>query len=75
MLQPASRHSKPAALKIAVQPFGFGLPFDLAAAGHDHRMHALGDMVAANHGGRRPQVLDAAVRAGADEHAVDRQLT
>ena len=71
MLQPASRHSKPASAKDPVQPFGFGLPLHLPAAGHDHRRDASGDMVAAHHGRRRPQVFDAAVGAGADEHAID----
>ena len=56
-----------------VEPFGLGLPLDQAAAGHDHRLHAVGDAVAADHGGRGPQVLDPAVGARADEDAVDRR--
>ena len=59
MLQPASRHSKPASLKNIVEPLGFGLPLDQAAAGHDHRAYAAGDAMPADHGGRGSQVFDA----------------
>ena len=57
----------------AVEPFGFGLLLHLPAAGHDHRVDVLGDVVAAHHGGRGAQVFDPAVGAGADEHAVERE--
>ena len=72
MLQPASRHSKPGLREDPVEPLGLGLPLDLAAAGHDHRADALGDVIAADHGRGGPQVFDPAVGAGADEHAIDR---
>ena len=73
--QPAARHSNPASVKIAVQPFLLRLGFDPHRARHDHRAHA----VRALSGLRRraaasAQILDSAVRAGADEDRVDRDL-
>src|SRR5271157_4140688 len=33
-----------------VEPLDFGLPFDPLAAGHDHRLHAVGDTVSPSNG-------------------------
>ena len=54
-----------------IEALGLGLAFDQPAAGHDHGADAVGDLVAPNDGGRGSQVLDPAVRAGADEDAID----
>ena len=75
MLQPGSRHSKPGLGEDLVEPFGLGLAFDQPAAGHDHRLDAVGHAMPADHGRGRPQVLDPPVGARADEHPVDRQST
>ena len=69
---PARRHSKPAALEDAVEPLRLGLRLHLRRARDDHRAHAGCDVRARDDRGGRAQVLDPRVRAGADEHAVDR---
>ena len=57
-----------------VQPFGFGLPFDQAGAGHNHRQLDVGRELAAqaaDDGGGFAHVFNAAVGAAADEDFVD----
>ena len=56
-----------------VQALRLGRLADLARAGHDHHPYAVGDLVAAQHVGGGPQVLQPAVGAGADEDHVDRR--
>ena len=46
MLQPASRQSKPASLKILSRPSLLGLNFHLATAGHHHRFELVTDAMA-----------------------------
>ena len=72
--QPASRHSKPGGREDAVEALLLGLLLDLGRAGDDHRAHRRGDRVAVDDLGRGAEVLDARVRARADEDAVDGDL-
>ena len=71
--QPAERHSAPAAGTPRPGP-----PARPGAhphrAGHHQHPHAVGDVPAAQHVGRGPQVLDPAVGARAEEHGVHRDL-
>ena len=53
---------------------GLGLALDRGRARDDHRAHAVGDVVAGDHGGGGAQVLDARIRARADEYAIDRDV-
>ena len=71
---PASRHSKPASCEDAVEALGLGLLLHQAAARHDQRPHAGGDLAALDDAGGGADILDPAVGAGADEDDVDRQL-
>src|SRR5947199_7368267 len=57
-----------------VQPFGFRLRLHLSRSGDDHRADAGMHVLAAHHGRRRAEILDARIRARADEDAVDCDL-
>ena len=50
-----------------------GLEDDLLGGGDDDAPHAVGHLLALEHRGGSPQVADAAVGAGADDHLVDGQ--
>src|SRR3954465_15062495 len=52
-------------LEDLVEPLGLGLGAHGLRAGHDHRVHALGDLAALDERGGRAQVADPRVRAGA----------
>jgi len=67
--QPESRHSSPASMKDAVQPFQFSLPLHGAGARRHHARHA--DAPAFQHIRRRAQIFDARVGARTDEDAID----
>src|SRR3954447_23126713 len=53
------------------QTFVFGLALDLRRTRHDDRLAAVCDPPARDDLGSGTQILDARVRAGADEHLVD----
>src|SRR6185312_9724117 len=55
------------AAEDVVEPLGFGGLFHLLGPGDDHRPHGARDLAAVDDFGGLAQVLDAAVRAGADE--------
>src|SRR4051794_12085237 len=57
-------------LEDPVEALRLGLDLHEARAGHDHRVHGRADALALDDPGDRPQVLDAAIGAGADEHPV-----
>ena len=57
-----------------VEPLGLGLMPDLLAAGHDQRPDSLGHLSPLEDLGRRPQVLDPSVGAGADEDDIHGDL-
>jgi hypothetical protein len=59
------------ALKMDVETLGLRLLLDEAGARHDHRVDAFAHALAADHAGGGAQILDAAIGAGADEHALD----
>ena len=71
---PASRHSKPAAAKTAVEPFGLGLRLDPHRTRHDHRPHARPEPAALDDRRPRPAGPRSAVGARADEDRVDRDF-
>ena len=71
MLQPGSRHSRPASVKTLSSPSASAWRFDQSAAGHDHRSDAGRRRDSRGPRRRPPQVLDPAVGAGADEDAID----
>src|SRR5262249_23484669 len=56
-----------------VEAFGFRLAFHQRRTRHHHRDHAVRDLAPAHDGGGGFEIGQAAVGAGADEHAVDRQ--
>ncbi len=72
--QPAFRHSKPASAKTLSRPSASAAALTAIEPGHDHRAHAGGDLLAAHDLRRGAQVGQPAVRARADEDAVDRDV-
>ena len=71
MLQPGSRHSRPASVKIRSSPSASAWRLTSPLPGTTIALTPSATLVAADHGGRGPQILDPPVGAGADEHAVD----
>ena len=67
--QPDAAHSRPAADEDAVEALLLGLTLDRRRARRDEARHFR--LAAGEHRGRGAQVLDAAVGARADEHAID----
>src|ERR1700677_1039390 len=57
-----------------VEAFGLGLRLDQTRSRHDHRVDALADLVTVGDCRGGAQILDAAIGAGADEHAVDGEI-
>src|SRR6478672_7863561 len=57
-----------------VEPLGLGLGGDRLGAGHDHGVDVARDLATLDQRGGGAQVADAAVGAGADEHAVEADL-
>ena len=72
--QPGSRHSKPASRKILSRPSFSASAFTRPEPGTTMAETFAGDLAAARDLGGGAQILDAAVGAGADEHAVDRHV-
>ena len=72
--QPALRHSAPAAVKTASRPSASACALTRIEPGHDQHPQRRVDVPAAQDVGGRPQVLDPAVGAGAEEHRVDVDL-
>ena len=58
-------------LEDPVEALGFGLETHLGGAGNDHEAHGTGLLPAAHHLGGGPEILDAGVRARAEEDGVD----
>ena len=70
--QPCRRHSKPASMKILSRPSFSASCLHQARTRHDHRRYVGCHLAAASDlGSGGAQVLDAAVGARADEHAID----
>jgi hypothetical protein len=57
-----------------IEAFCFGLPFDPATSGHDHRMDVLGNLMTANNCRSCPEILDPAIRTRADKDPVERNV-
>ena len=74
MEQPGSRQSKPASLKMWSRPSASACGLDGLRAGDDHGADVAGDLVAGGDAGRGAQIFNAAVGAGADEDAIDRDF-
>ena len=72
--QPAPRHSPPASLKTTSRPSSSACSRTRNEPGHDEQPGVRRDVPALDHLGGGPQVLDAAVGAGADEDRVDLDL-
>ena len=69
---PASRHSAPAARKIASSPSASAWRFTSCEPGHDEHAHRGCDALAAHHARRETQIGDPRVGARAEENDVDR---
>ena len=65
---------KPGFQEDAVETFLLGLVLDVARPRHHQRGDPVGDLASFRDGRSRPQILDAAVGARADEHALHRHL-
>ncbi len=65
---------KPGTPEDLIEAFTLGLRFDLLRARHDHRIDAVGDLVAVEHLGRGAQIPNPRVGARADEDAVELDL-
>ena len=74
MLQPACRHSAPASGKMRSSPSASAWCRTCSLPGTTRARTPGGDLPALEDPGRRPQVLDPAVGARADEDDVDRDL-
>ena len=72
--QPGAAPVEAGAPEDLVESLPLGLRLDLLGAGDDHRVDAVGDLVAVDDVGGRAQVADPRVRARADEHAVELDL-
>ena len=72
--QPARRHSNPASRKTRSRPSASACRRTDAEPGTTSALTRAVDRAAGDDRGRRAQVLDPRVRAGADEHAVDRDV-
>src|SRR5438552_10701634 len=59
----------------AVEPLSFGVGLHTHRSRHDESADARAHVPAANDLRGRPQILETCVRAGPDEHGVDRDLT
>src|SRR3954447_11301598 len=57
-----------------IEPFRLRLLLHQAGARHDHRIDVAVDALAVDHPGDRAQILDPSVGAGADEHAIERDV-
>jgi hypothetical protein len=71
MLQPGSRHWKPALRKIASSPSASASRLTRSEPGHHPGGHAIGDMPPARDSRGVTQIRQARVGAGADENPVD----
>src|SRR3712207_8323853 len=58
---------EPGGAENLVEPFRLGRALHGLRAGHDHRVHGAADPVAAHDPGRRAEVFEPRVGAGADE--------
>ena len=70
--QPDSPHSRPASRKMRSSPSSSAWRLTESRAGRDQARHLAG--ATGEHRRRGAQILDAGVGAGADEHAVDRDV-
>ena len=74
MEQPATRQSKPASLNIRSSPSASAWALTRAEPRHHHGVNVRVHFAALDHLGGGPQVLQARVGAGADEHPVQLNL-